>query len=48
MCIRDRLVPIALGFVVNHFFHEFTQQAVRVLPLVSTTAIVPVSYTHLS
>ena len=34
------LLPIALGFVVNHFFHEFTQQAVRVLPLVSTTAIV--------
>ena len=34
------LVPIALGFVVNHFFHAFTQNAVRVLPLISTTAIV--------
>ena len=34
------LVPIALGFVVNHFFHKFTEEAVRVLPLVSTTAIV--------
>ena len=30
----------ALGFVVNHFFHAFTQNAVRVLPLISTTAIV--------
>ena len=30
----------ALGFVVNHFFHKFTEEAVRVLPLVSTTAIV--------
>ena len=38
--VKVVLVPIALGFVVNHFFHEFTQQAVRVLPLVSTTAIV--------
>ena len=36
-------VALSVGmtaFVVNHFFHEFTQQAVRVLPLVSTTAIV--------
>ena len=32
--------PIALGFAVNHFFHAFTQNAVRVLPLISTTAIV--------
>ena len=38
--VKVVLVPIVLGFVVNHFFHEFTQQAVRVLPLVSTTAIV--------
>ena len=38
--VKVVLVPIALGFVVNHFFHAFTQNAVRVLPLVSTTAIV--------
>ena len=38
--VKVVLVPIALGFVVNHFFHTFTQNAVRVLPLISTTAIV--------
>ena len=38
--VKVVLVPIALGFVVNHFFHSFTENAVRVLPLVSTTAIV--------
>ena len=38
--VKVVLVPIALGFVVNHFFHAFTQNAVRVLPLISTTAIV--------
>ena len=37
--VKVVLVPIALGFVVNHFFHAFTQNAVRVLPLISTTAI---------
>ena len=31
--VKVVLVPIALGFVVNHFFHAFTQNAVRVLPL---------------
>ncbi len=34
------MIPIALGFVVNRLFGKFTQQAVKVLPLVSTTAIV--------
>ena len=38
--VKVVLVPIALGFVVNHFFHAVTQNAVRVLPLISTTAIV--------
>ena len=33
--VKVVLVPIALGFVVNHFFHAFTQNAVRVLPLIS-------------
>ena len=38
--VKVVLVPIALGFVVNHFFQKFTQNAVRVLPLISTTSIV--------
>ena len=42
--VKVVLVPIALGFVVNHFFHAFTQNAIRVLPLVSTTAIVLIIY----
>ena len=28
--VKVVLVPIALGFVVNHFFHKFTEEAVRV------------------
>ena len=40
--VKVVLVPIALGFIINHFFHEFTQNAVRVLPLISTTAIVAI------
>ena len=27
--VKVVLVPIALGFVVNHFFHKFTEEAVR-------------------
>lgn len=38
--VRVVLLPIVLGFVVNHFFGKYTDQAVKVLPLVSTTAIV--------
>lgn len=34
------LLPIIVGFVVNHFFSKYTQKAVKALPLVSTTAIV--------
>jgi BASS family bile acid:Na+ symporter len=34
------LLPIAVGFVVNHFFSKYTQRAVQALPLVSTAAIV--------
>lgn len=34
------MIPIALGFVVNRLFGKFTQQAVKILPLISTTAIV--------
>ena len=33
------IVPIALGLIINHFWGKHTRQAVRVLPLVSVTAI---------
>ncbi len=36
------LVPIVLGFIINHFFQKFTEKVVRILPLVSTTAIVAI------
>lgn len=36
------ILPIAAGFVINHFFHQFTEAAVEILPLVSTTAIVAI------
>ena len=38
--VRVVLLPIVLGFVVNHFFSKVTDKAVKALPLVSTTAIV--------
>lgn len=34
------IVPIGLGFIINHFFSNFTQKIVSVLPLVSVIAIV--------
>ena len=33
------LVPIVLGFVINHFFEKFAQASAKVLPLVSVIAI---------
>lgn len=33
------LVPIVLGFVINHFFEKFAQACSKVLPLVSVIAI---------
>ena len=36
------ILPIAAGFVINRFFHKFTEAAVEVLPLVSTLAIVAI------
>ena len=33
------LVPIVLGFVINHFFEKFAQAGAKVLPLVSVIAI---------
>lgn len=33
------LVPIVLGFVINHFFEKFAQACAKVLPLISVIAI---------
>ncbi len=40
--IKVVIVPIAAGFVINHFFSKVTQQIVEILPLISTTAIVAI------
>ena len=40
--IKVVIVPILLGFIINHFFKKFTEAAVEVLPLFSTTAIVAI------
>lgn len=37
--IQVIIIPIALGFVINHFFGKITKKAVSVLPMVSTIAI---------
>ena len=37
--IKVVIVPIALGFIINKFFGKFTQKIVKILPLVSVTAI---------
>ena len=37
--IQVIIIPIALGFIINHFFGKFTSKAVDVLPMVSTIAI---------
>ena len=38
--VKVVILPIAAGFVINKFFSSTTQKAVRVLPLVSVTALV--------
>ncbi len=38
--VKVVLVPIVLGIVVNYFFGKFTKQLVKILPLISTTAII--------
>ncbi len=38
--VKVVILPIAAGFVINKFFHETTQKAVKALPLVSVVAIV--------
>lgn len=40
--VKVVLLPIGLGMVINHFFSKTTQKAVKVLPLVSVTAIVAI------
>ena len=40
--VKVVIVPIILGFVINHFFKKFTEKAVEILPLISTTAIVAI------
>jgi len=37
--IQVIMIPIALGFIINHFFGKITQKAVAVLPMISTIAI---------
>ena len=37
--IQVIIIPIALGFIINHFFGKITEKAVGVLPMVSTAAI---------
>ena len=37
--IKVVIVPIALGFVINHFFGRVTQRAVKVLPMISVLAV---------
>ena len=38
--VKVVLVPIALGLVCNYFFGKVTSQIVRILPLISTIAII--------
>ena len=38
--VKVVILPIGAGFVINKFFHEATQKAVKALPLVSVVAIV--------
>jgi len=40
--VKVVIVPIAAGFIINHFFKKLTEAAVEILPLISTTAIVAI------
>lgn len=37
--VKVVIIPIALGFVINHFWGKHTQKAIKVLPMVSVMAI---------
>lgn len=38
--VKVVIIPILLGFIINHFFKKLTESVVEILPLISTTAIV--------
>lgn len=38
--VKVVILPIGAGFIINKFFHDATQKAVKALPLVSVAAIV--------
>lgn len=40
--VKVVLVPIVLGLLINHFFGKFTEACVKVLPAISTLAIVAI------
>ncbi len=40
--IQVVILPIFLGFVINHFFSKFTEHIVEILPLISTLSIVAI------
>ena len=40
LIVQVVILPIGAGFIINKFFSETTQKAVKILPLVSVTAIV--------
>lgn len=37
--IKVVIIPIALGFIINHFFGRYTQKLTKILPGISVTAI---------
>ncbi len=37
--VKVVIIPIALGFIINHFLEEQTRKLVKALPIVSITAI---------
>lgn len=40
--VKVVIIPIAAGFIINHFFKKFTETVTEILPLISTTAIVAI------
>lgn len=40
--IKVVIIPIAAGFLINHFFRKITEKVIEILPLISTTAIVAI------
>ncbi len=46
--VKVVIIPIGLGFIINKFFGKITEKLVKVLPLVSVTAIVTIVATVVS